>query len=95
MIGYANLSDAANDVANLEAFLSDSKRSEPELAVKVLSYMIKGVSNDVKEVVASYSVKNLTAELLYSRTWEVINRCERAGIAIVAFVSDGSLSIAL
>ena len=53
--------------------------------------MIKGVSNDVKEVVASYSVKKLTAELLYrySRTWEVINRCERAGIAIIAFVSDG------
>ena len=46
-------------------------------------------SQRVKEVVATFGVNRLSSEFLYDATWQVINRCERSGIAIVVFVSDG------
>jgi len=91
MIGYVKLDEAFADVARMEAFLQhgDSKTVKHTLAKKMLCYLIKGVATKVEEVVASFSVDRLTAKYLYSKTWDVITNCERAGIAIVAFVSDG------
>ena len=90
MLGYVKLDEAFNDIASLEKFLEcGNSLVKPELATKMLCFMVKGVSSSVKEVVASFSVNRLSTEILYSHTWLVINRCERAGICIVAFVSDG------
>jgi len=54
-----------------------------------LVYLLKGVSNGIKEVVANYGVGNLSVEQMYSWTWEVIGALELSGIAVIAFVSDG------
>jgi len=90
MVGYAKLSEANADLLALQAFLNTGDSSvKPQLATKMLCFMVKGVANDVKEVVATYSVSRLTTEFLNECTWEIINKCERVGIAIIAFVADG------
>ncbi|KAE8740774.1 hypothetical protein FOCC_FOCC013698 [Frankliniella occidentalis] len=62
----------------------------PPIASKILSFMVKGVASNVKEVVASFAVDQLTKEQLYCWSWEVISKLETAGIAVVAYVMDGS-----
>ncbi|KAK3919722.1 Transposable element P transposase [Frankliniella fusca] len=60
------------------------------MASKIMVYMVKGVSNGQKEVVATYASANLSATQMYSWTWKVIGALERSGIAVAAFVCDGS-----
>ncbi|KAK3920099.1 Transposable element P transposase [Frankliniella fusca] len=81
----------------LENYLSDPAKTNvesntPSIASKVLTYLIKGIASDVKEAVAHYAVDKFTKENLYRWTWEVITKLERAGIAIIAFTSDGGSS---
>ncbi|XP_034245499.1 uncharacterized protein LOC117647711 [Thrips palmi] len=91
MIGYTSLDDVDNEVKNLEKSIDDpDKELEETVATKILVYMVKGVTNGVKEVVASFTTKDLSANQMYVWTWKVIGALERSGIAVIAFVSDGS-----
>ena len=92
LIGYASVNEVQTELKNLEAFLSDPEApaARPPLASKVLTFLIKGVSSSVKEVVATYAVDTLSKEMMYGWTWDVIGKCEQAGAAIAAFASDGS-----
>jgi len=57
----------------------------------MMVYMVKGVTNGVKESVACFTVgKNLSANQMYVWTWKVIGALERSGVAVVAFISDGA-----
>ncbi|KAK3933206.1 Transposable element P transposase [Frankliniella fusca] len=92
MIGFVNLekNQVFADIAAMEKYLSTgTTKVQPEIATKMLSFMVKGVASSIKDVVASYSVNKLTSQFLYAETWEVINRCERSDIRIISFVSDG------
>jgi len=64
--------------------------NEPEVATKILAYMIKGCTNSVKEVIAAFTTGCLTKEQLFSKTRLVIKACEGAGVKILAVVCDGS-----
>lgn len=91
MIGYTALDTVEREVRQLEHLIDDcEKEFEETLASKALVFMVKGVSNGIKEVVATYFVGNLSANQLYMWTWEVIGALERCGMEVVAFVSDGS-----
>lgn len=63
---------------------------EETVATKVLVYMVKGVSNGIKKVVATFAVSNLSASQMYVWTWKLIGVLETSGVLVVAFVSDGS-----
>ncbi|KAK3929356.1 Sensory rhodopsin I transducer [Frankliniella fusca] len=57
MIGYTSLDDIESEVANLEKCLDDPNHEREEvLASKMLVYMIKGVSNGIKESIACFTV---------------------------------------
>ncbi|KAK3919926.1 UvrABC system protein B [Frankliniella fusca] len=51
---------------------------EPELATKVMAFMVKGVSSNLKHVVASYPVNNPSPKQMYLWTWSVIGALERS-----------------
>ena len=53
-------------------------------------YMVKGVSKGLKEVVATFAAGSMSAIQMKKWTWQVIGAPERSGIAVVAFVCDGS-----
>ncbi|KAK3929248.1 Transposable element P transposase [Frankliniella fusca] len=91
MVGYVKLNEVEQEIMLLTNTINgEDKIEEPPLAKTMLTYMIKGVCNDVKEVVASFTANALTAEFLYDRTWDVITRCEVGGVKILAVVCDGS-----
>jgi len=52
--------------------------------------MIKGCTSDVKYLIAAYPCNQLTSDMLYSKTWNLISRLERASIKVLAFVGDGA-----
>jgi len=81
VVGYVHSSDVEKEVMHLENHVS-GKDTEAKLpmANKILAYMVKGLTSSDKIVVASYPVNQLTKEILYQRTWEIISRLERAGI---------------
>ncbi|KAK3910222.1 Transposable element P transposase [Frankliniella fusca] len=88
IIGFANVSEVSKELNSLQSFLDNADEKSkvvPPIASKVLSFMVRGVARNVKEVVASYAVDNLTKEQLYCWSWEVICKLEVAGIAVVAF----------
>ena len=92
LIGYVKLDEVESEMANLSESIKNNITSEkePEVATKILAYMVKGCTSDVKEVVAAFTTGSLTKEQLYSRTWQVIRACEGAGVKILAVVCDGS-----
>jgi hypothetical protein len=92
LIGYTKLDTIESEIKNLEELMDATESVKPEesLASKVLVYMIKGVSNGIKEVVATFAVKNLSANQLKDWTWHVIGDLEKHGIFIIAVVCDGS-----
>ncbi|KAJ1524599.1 hypothetical protein ONE63_011084 [Megalurothrips usitatus] len=91
LIGYTSLDDLDAEVKSLEKCLDKpNEEVEKTVATKVLVYMIKGVTNGIKEVVATFAVGNLSANQLYMWTWQVIGALERSGIAVIALVCDGS-----
>lgn len=69
IMGYAKLLDVDEAINNLQAHLDNTEKPHREMASKVLSFMVKGVANSVKEVIASFSIKKLNRLNLYSLTW--------------------------
>ncbi|KAK3922593.1 Transposable element P transposase [Frankliniella fusca] len=92
MIGYTSLDTIESEMKILENLIDATEplESENTIASKVLVYMIKGVSNGIKEVVATYAVSNLSANQLKDWTWHVIGDLEIHGVAVVAVICDGS-----
>ncbi|KAK3910961.1 Transposable element P transposase [Frankliniella fusca] len=91
MIGFTSLDEVDAELKVLQAHLDNSdKEIERTIASKVMVYMVKGVTNGLKDVVATYAVGNMSAVQMKIWTWQVVGALERSGIAIVAFVCDGS-----
>ncbi|XP_034236665.1 uncharacterized protein LOC117642519 isoform X2 [Thrips palmi] len=90
LVGYCELTEVEKEMDLLEEKIQGTSKSQPETAKCILAYMIKGVSNSVKELVAAYPVKALKKEDLYERTWEVISACETRNVKILAVVADGN-----
>ena len=90
LIGFVKLSDVKTEMEKLEDFINQDKPllSKP-IACKILMFMIKGVSNGVKEVMALYASDNMSKEIVYNMTWDLIGTLEQNGIKVVAVVSNG------
>ncbi|KAE8738331.1 hypothetical protein FOCC_FOCC016192 [Frankliniella occidentalis] len=90
MIGYTSLDTIDSEVKVFEEYLENpEKEIQPRIASKVLVYMIKGVTNGVKEVVATYSVASPSVCQMYDWTWKVIRALESSGVWVIAMVCDG------
>ncbi|KAK3924597.1 Transposable element P transposase [Frankliniella fusca] len=91
LVGYVNLTEVEEEMKALSDFVSGkTKNEERPVASKILAFMVKGICTKVKDVCAVYTTDVLTKEGLYERVWEVVQKCEIAGIKIVALVCDGS-----
>lgn len=91
LIGFTDLDELDQEIASLQAHLDDpDKPLSKELASKVFVYMVKGVSSNLKYVIASYPVVNVSPKQMYVWTWEVIGALERSGVMVIAFVCDGA-----
>jgi len=90
LVGFTHLDQVDKEVLEFDKQLSGKgESSKGELASKILAFMIKGCTSDVKYVVASYPCNQLTKDMLYARAWNLISRLERAGIRVLAVVADG------
>ena len=90
MVGFVYLDQVDQEILEFEAVLcGEKKNSKVNLASKILAFMIKGCTSNVKYVVATYPCDNLSKDMLYARTWTLISRLERAGIRVLVFVADG------
>lgn len=89
LIGYTNLTTAEAETQRLTDELA-GKEYSPGLAKKILVFFASGITNDVSDVVAIYSTRELSAGQLYIRSWEVIYHLEQAGIAVLCFICDGA-----
>ncbi|KAK3932931.1 S-methyl-5'-thioadenosine phosphorylase [Frankliniella fusca] len=90
MIGYTSLDTLDSEVKVFEEYLENpDKEVEPRIASKVLVYMIKGVSNGIKEVVATFAVASPSVCQMYDWTWKIIRSLESSGVWVIAMVCDG------
>ncbi|KAJ1528910.1 hypothetical protein ONE63_007279 [Megalurothrips usitatus] len=88
MIGYVRLTEVEEEMMMLSKRVNgDDKIDEPSIAKTIFAYMLKGVCNDVKEVIAAYTANAPTKEFVFDRTWDVITRCEVAERKLY-FISD-------
>ncbi|XP_052126892.1 uncharacterized protein LOC127750159 isoform X2 [Frankliniella occidentalis] len=91
LVGFTTLDQLDREVKILEQLIDNcDKDCEETIASKIMVYMVKGVSSGIKKVIATYGVGNMSAIQMKRWTWQVIGALERSGIAIVAFVCDGS-----
>jgi len=97
LIGYVKTDSLDEELARLENILSNkadgadaSEKPKPQVASKILVYMVKGLANSVASVVACFSVANLSKEALYFYTWEVISALELRGLRVAVLAADGA-----
>ncbi|KAJ1524634.1 hypothetical protein ONE63_011118 [Megalurothrips usitatus] len=91
MIGFTSLDEVDSELKKMEHQLHNpDKELEETIASRVNVYMVKGVTNGLKDVVATYAVGNMSAVQMKIWTWQVIGALERSGICVIAFVCDGS-----
>lgn len=91
MNGYIDLEDVQQEMNYLVQKVNTNLPPEaPPIATKMLSFMVKGVVNGIKETVAHFPVNSLTKELLYDYTWEVIAALELAGVKVLSVIADGN-----
>jgi len=96
VVGYCKLDEVQSEMLQLEKVLTDAADEvssaplkAPPIAKRMLSYLVKGVGNDVQNVVASYTVSSLTKEEEGAYTWEVTEMLELHGIRVIAWGCDG------
>lgn len=94
MMGYSKLSAADEEYNKLEQVLSSESDQPiidetPPIATKMLAFMVKGTASGICEVVASFTVNNLSKEDLFHKHWSVVEACEAAGVKIICSVGDG------
>ena len=92
IIGCVNMTGIEATILNLEMELAEE--AEPTMkkspAKKVLVYMLQGISRDVQQIVGIFATSELSAEQLYSRTWDVVYSLESRGLKILALMCDGA-----
>jgi len=89
LIGYENLTNVEEKWQKLNDALS-SKEYQCSLAKKALVFLAKGITSPVHDVIAVYSVRDLTAYQLYTRAWEVIYYLEDADVKVLVMTFDGA-----
>ena len=90
LIGYTSLNNVDNELKTLDEYFNNPGATvKPEVATKILCYLVKGVASGIKEVVASYAVNSVSPKQMYSWTWKLISTLERCGVRIIAFICDG------
>lgn len=96
MIGYVKQDNVEKEIELMEKVISASvdgskklEKTPAPLASTMLSFMIKGTANNIKQVVATYPCHRLTADFLYRKIWEVTGVLEEAMIFVMAFICDG------
>ncbi|XP_034252560.1 uncharacterized protein LOC117652036 [Thrips palmi] len=89
LIGYTNLSGVDEEIAKIQQELT-MRTYRPRLAKKVLVYVARGITSDVKDVVAIFTTDDLAAHQLYDRTWDVIYHLEEAGLKVLTLSFDGA-----
>lgn len=80
LVGYIKLTEVEEELKLLSDRVDGTLSSQSEVASCVLAYMIKGVSNSLKELVAAFPVKALKRVELFERTWVVMSACEVRGV---------------
>ena len=63
---------------------------EGEVAQTALCFMIRSLTNKFRDIVAIYTVKNLTGEMLYRSYMEVLEMLHKLGFNVVAIVLDNA-----
>ena len=91
LIGYVHhMEDLEKEIARFEECLRDDPPSvKLHLGNSILAFMAQGKTSNVKHVVAAYPCNQSTKDMLYTRTWHVISRLERAGVKVLSCTSDG------
>ncbi|KAK3926609.1 Rhodocoxin [Frankliniella fusca] len=92
LIGYLNLNEVENTLKELESQMASAEPKKPELAKKVLVYMLQGINMNLHEVVALYSTTDLTGVQIFSRTWDLIYYLESRKMKIISLTCDGASS---
>jgi len=97
MVGNVKLDEVDRKLAALDAEVEDKvlEKKTPAVeqlpvATKMLSYLVTGVCNNIKSVVACYGAANMTSESLDRLTWDVVAALEVNGMEVIAMVADNA-----
>ncbi|KAK3921017.1 Transposable element P transposase [Frankliniella fusca] len=89
LVGFTKLSGIDEEIAKITQELN-MKTYRPRLAKKVLVYLARGITSNVKDVVAVFTTDDLAAHQLYDRTWDVIYNLEEVGLKVLTLSCDGA-----
>lgn len=92
LIGFVKLSDVKSEMDKIEEFIVADKCLDhrPIPSYSMLVYMVKGISNNVREVVGLLDAENDSPQKVYDATWDVISTLEQNNFKVIGFVSNGS-----
>lgn len=91
LIGYVKLSDIKTEMDQLEALISVGRATtyNPK-SYTMLVYMVKGMSNGMRELVGLLDSSFVSPETVYEKTWDIIGSLEDNGVKVLGVVSNGS-----
>lgn len=90
LIGFVKLSDVQTEMEKLEDYINlDKPITSKPVTCKILMFMIRGISNGIKEAIALFASDNVPKEMVYNMTWDLIGTLEQSGMKVISVVSNG------
>lgn len=92
LIGFVKLSDVKSEMDKIEEFIVADKCLDhrPIPSYTMLVYMVKGISNNVREVIGLLDAEDNSPQKVYDATWDVISTLELNNFKVVGLVTNGS-----
>ncbi|XP_034254904.1 uncharacterized protein LOC117653377 [Thrips palmi] len=93
LIGFVKLSDVKCEMDKIEEFIVADKCLDhrPIPSYTMLAYMVKGINNNLREVVGLLDAEDDSPQKVYDATWDVISTLEQNAFKVVGVVTNGSL----
>lgn len=88
LIGFTNLGEMNNYVANLEKATDNSKQRMEPLAKSMLVLMVRGLLSGFEFPYVQFPCSSLTGDQLYNVFWEAVDRLERYTVAMSLIMHD-------
>lgn len=87
LMGYSFLDEVDQELRQFDAYVDGEKEPPPlPLASTMLAYMVKGLTTNVKSVIAAFPCKDLNKLMIHAHTWDVIEQCEAHRVKILVIV---------
>ena len=82
LIGFTNMANISNSLAQLERSMSESNEYGPSLAKSMSVFMVRGLFSSLQFPYVHFACNDMCGHQMYDPLWEAVWRIENCGLKV-------------